>query len=101
MFQAKLMLNCSSAPQTLVDWAKRKKNPLGKLSSLIKLLIILMNSLQMLLSEESDFEQLAPLGFMIVGILHNIIGRVSLPSIIRPVLGFIAKPFTALYEKIQ
>ncbi|XP_013910176.1 PREDICTED: telomere-associated protein RIF1 isoform X1 [Thamnophis sirtalis] len=88
-------------PQNLVEWARREKNPLGKMSSLIKLLIILMNSLQMLISEEFDCEPFAPLGFMIVGILHNIIGRVSLPSMLRPVLRFIAKPFAALYEKIQ
>ncbi|XP_058049038.1 telomere-associated protein RIF1 isoform X2 [Ahaetulla prasina] len=88
-------------PQTLVDWAKRKKNPLGKLCSLIKLLIILMNTLQMLASVEPDFEQLAPIGFMIVGSLHNIISHISLPAFIRSVLGFIAKPFTALYEKIK
>ncbi|XP_070587617.1 telomere-associated protein RIF1 isoform X2 [Erythrolamprus reginae] len=88
-------------PQTLVEWTKRKKNPLGELSSLIKLLIILINALQMLLSKQSDFEKLAPVGFVIVGILHNIIGHVSLPSIIRSVLGFTARPFTALYEKIK
>ncbi|XP_060543947.1 telomere-associated protein RIF1 [Pantherophis guttatus] len=87
--------------QTLVEWAKRKKNPLCELSSLIKLLIILINTLQMLASEESDFEQLAPVGFVIVGILHNIISRVTLASFMRSVLGFIAKPFTALYEKIK
>ncbi|XP_039183767.1 telomere-associated protein RIF1-like [Crotalus tigris] len=88
------------SPQTPMDWAKKKKDPLGKLSSLIKLLIILTNSLQRLASEQSGFEELAPVGFEIVGVLQNIIGHISLPSVIRAVFGFIAKPLAALYEKI-
>ncbi|XP_039183837.1 telomere-associated protein RIF1-like [Crotalus tigris] len=88
------------SPQTPMDWAKKKKDPLGKLSSLIKLLIILTNSLQRLASEQSGFEELAPVGFEIVGVLQNIIGHISLPSVVRAVFGFIAKPLAALYEKI-
>ncbi|XP_063174445.1 telomere-associated protein RIF1 [Candoia aspera] len=89
------------SPQTPVDWAKRKKDPLGKLSSLIKLLVILINSLQMLASKESGFEQLAPIGSVIVGVLQNIIGHISLPSVIRSVFGSITKPLAALYEKTK
>lgn len=95
------MLNCSSAPQTLVECAKRMKNPLCELLSLVKLLVILLNTLHMLSSGESDFEQFAPVGFMIFGSLHKLIGRVTLPSFMRALLGFIAKPFTTLYEKIK
>ncbi|XP_007424516.1 telomere-associated protein RIF1 [Python bivittatus] len=89
------------SPQTPVDWAKRKKDPLGKLSSLIKLLVILINSLQMLASKESGSEQLAPVGSVIVGVLQNIIGHISLPSVIRSVFGSITKPLAALYEKMK
>ncbi|KAM3856304.1 telomere-associated protein RIF1 isoform 2-T2 [Vipera latastei] len=88
------------SPQTPMDWAKKKKDPLGKLSSLIKLLMILTNSLQRLASEQSGFEELAPVGFVIVSVLQSIIGHISLPSVIRAVFGFIAKPLAALYEKI-
>ncbi|KAM3829306.1 LOW QUALITY PROTEIN: telomere-associated protein RIF1-like [Vipera latastei] len=88
------------SPQTQMDWAKKKKDPLVKLSSLIKLLIILTNSLQRLASEQSGFEELARVGFVIVNVLQSIIGHISLPSVIRSVFGFIAKPLEALYEKI-
>uniref|UniRef100_A0A8C5RMG7 Replication timing regulatory factor 1 n=1 Tax=Laticauda laticaudata TaxID=8630 RepID=A0A8C5RMG7_LATLA len=97
----KRFLSAHKPPQTLVEWARRSKNPLGKLCSVMKLLIILINSLKMLVSEESNFEQLAPVASGIVGILQNIIAHISLPSVIRAVLEFIAKPFTALYQKIE
>ncbi|XP_026535852.1 telomere-associated protein RIF1-like [Notechis scutatus] len=97
----KRFLSAHKPPQKLTEWARRSKNPLGKLCSVMKLLIILINSLKMLISGESDFEQLAPVASGIVGILQNIIARISLPSVIRAVLGFIAKPFTALYQKIE
>ncbi|XP_062972624.1 telomere-associated protein RIF1 isoform X2 [Elgaria multicarinata webbii] len=89
------------SPQTPTDWSKKKKDPLGKLSSLIKLLMMLVNSLQMLASKESGPEKLPPVGASVVGVLQIIIAHISLPSVIRSFFGTIAKPVAAFYEKIK
>uniref|UniRef100_A0A8D2LRJ2 Replication timing regulatory factor 1 n=1 Tax=Varanus komodoensis TaxID=61221 RepID=A0A8D2LRJ2_VARKO len=82
----------NTSPQIPTDWSKKKKDPLGKLSSLIKLLMIMVNSLQTLASKESGSEKLAAVGTSVVGVLQNIIGHISLPSVIRSLFGTITKP---------
>uniref|UniRef100_A0A8D2LQT5 Replication timing regulatory factor 1 n=1 Tax=Varanus komodoensis TaxID=61221 RepID=A0A8D2LQT5_VARKO len=91
----------NTSPQIPTDWSKKKKDPLGKLSSLIKLLMIMVNSLQTLASKESGSEKLAAVGTSVVGVLQNIIGHISLPSVIRSLFGTITKPVAAFYEKIK
>uniref|UniRef100_A0A8D2LQ09 Replication timing regulatory factor 1 n=1 Tax=Varanus komodoensis TaxID=61221 RepID=A0A8D2LQ09_VARKO len=91
----------NTSPQIPTDWSKKKKDPLGKLSSLIKLLMIMVNSLQTLASKESGSEKLAAVGTSVVGVLQNIIGHISLPSVIRSLFGTITKPVAAFYEKIN
>ncbi|XP_034987449.1 telomere-associated protein RIF1 isoform X2 [Zootoca vivipara] len=89
------------SPQMPADWSKKKKDPLGKLSSLIKLLVILVNSLQMIASKESSPERKTSISTSVIGALQNIIGHISLPSVIRPLFRTIAKPLSAFYEKTK
>ncbi|XP_061464785.1 telomere-associated protein RIF1 isoform X2 [Rhineura floridana] len=89
------------SPQIPTDWSKKKKDPLGKLSSLIKLLVILINSLPMLTSKESSPEKFAFVSASVIGVLQNIIGHTSLPSVIRPLFRVIAKPLSTLYENTK
>ncbi|XP_008116050.2 telomere-associated protein RIF1 isoform X1 [Anolis carolinensis] len=90
------------SPQTLSDWSKKKKDdPLGKLSFLVKLLVIMVNALYRLDSKESGLEKLAPIGVSIIGVLQNIISRISLPSVIRSLFRNVTKPLAAFYEKTK
>nr|XP_020652738.1 telomere-associated protein RIF1 isoform X3 [Pogona vitticeps] len=91
----------NKSPQISTDWSKKKKDPLGKLSSLIKLLVILINSLQMLASKDSGLEKLAPIGASVIGVLQNIIGHISLPSVLRSLFGAVLNPLAAFYEKTK
>uniref|UniRef100_A0A670HT54 Replication timing regulatory factor 1 n=1 Tax=Podarcis muralis TaxID=64176 RepID=A0A670HT54_PODMU len=89
------------SPQMSTDWSRKKKDPLGKLSSLIKLLVILVNSLQRIVSKESSPERKTSISTSVIGALQNIIGHISLPSVIRPLFRTIAKPLSAFYEKTK
>ncbi|XP_042334377.1 telomere-associated protein RIF1 isoform X2 [Sceloporus undulatus] len=90
------------SPQTPTDWSKKKKDdPLGKLSSLVKLLMMLVTTLHMLASKESGLEKLAPVGASVIGTLQNIIGHISLPSVIRPLFRIVTKPLAVFYEKTK
>uniref|UniRef100_A0A663NCA9 Replication timing regulatory factor 1 n=1 Tax=Athene cunicularia TaxID=194338 RepID=A0A663NCA9_ATHCN len=61
------------SPQTPTDWSKKKKEPLGKLASLFKLLVMLLNSFHVFSSKEICSETLVSVGPSILAILHNII----------------------------
>nr|XP_056717628.1 telomere-associated protein RIF1 [Euleptes europaea] len=87
------------SPQTPTDWSKKKKDPLGKLSSLVKLVAILINSAHILWSNEASPEKLVPIAASVISILQNIISHISLPSVIRSVFGIIIKPLAVFYEK--
>uniref|UniRef100_A0A8C3IQU9 Replication timing regulatory factor 1 n=1 Tax=Chrysemys picta bellii TaxID=8478 RepID=A0A8C3IQU9_CHRPI len=63
------------SPQTPTDWSKKKKEPLGKLASLFKLLVKLINSFHMLSSKDTQSETLISVGTSIIAILHNIINK--------------------------
>uniref|UniRef100_A0A8C0H0L4 Replication timing regulatory factor 1 n=1 Tax=Chelonoidis abingdonii TaxID=106734 RepID=A0A8C0H0L4_CHEAB len=89
------------SPQTPTDWSKKKKEPLGKLASLFKLLVKLMNSFHMLSSKETQSETLISVGTSVIAILHNIISHVSLPSVIRTMFANLSKPLAVFYEKTK
>ncbi|XP_060112842.1 telomere-associated protein RIF1 [Heteronotia binoei] len=91
----------NKSPQTPTDWAKKKKDPLGKLSSLIRLVAILLNSAHILWPTESSPEKLVPVAASLVSILQNIISHISLPSVVRSVFGIITKPLAVFYEKAR
>ncbi|KAH0621388.1 hypothetical protein JD844_022632 [Phrynosoma platyrhinos] len=90
------------SPQTPTDWSKKKKDdPLGRLSSLVKLLMILINTLHILASKESGLEKLAPVGASVIGSLQNIISHISLPSLVRSLFKIVTKPLAVFYEKTK
>ncbi|XP_037252578.1 telomere-associated protein RIF1 [Falco rusticolus] len=89
------------SPQTPTDWSKKKKEPLGKLASLFKLLVMLLNSFHVFSSKEICSETLVSVGPSIITILHNIISHVSLPSVIGTMFAIFSKPLAVFYEKTK
>ncbi|NXG66672.1 RIF1 protein, partial [Hemiprocne comata] len=89
------------SPQTPTDWSKKKKEPLGKLASLFKLLVMLLNSFHVFSSKEICSETLVSVGPSILAILHNIISHVSLPSVIGTMFAIFSKPLAVFYEKTK
>ncbi|NXC00498.1 RIF1 protein, partial [Orthonyx spaldingii] len=89
------------SPQTPTDWAKKKKEPLGKLSSLFKLLLLLLNSFHEFSSMETHSESLISLGPPLLAALHTIISHISLPSVIGTTFGIFSKPLAVFYEKTK
>ncbi|NXH57850.1 RIF1 protein, partial [Rhabdornis inornatus] len=87
------------SPQTPTEWAKKKKEPLGKLCSLLKLLLLLLNSFHELSSREMDSESLISVGPALLAALHSISSHISLPSLLGATLAFFAKPLVVFYEK--
>ncbi|KAM6397893.1 telomere-associated protein RIF1 isoform 2-T4 [Pluvialis apricaria] len=91
----------TKSPQTPTDWSKKKKEPLGKLASLFKLLVMLLNSFHVFSSKEICSETLVSVGPSIIAILHNIISHVSLPSVIGTMFAIFSKPLAVFYEKTK
>ncbi|XP_010014170.1 PREDICTED: telomere-associated protein RIF1, partial [Nestor notabilis] len=89
------------SPQTPTDWSKKKKEPLGKLASLFKLLVMLLNSFHVFSSKEICSETLVSVGPSIIAILHNIISHVSLPSVIGTMFAIFSKPLAVFYERTK
>ncbi|NXL89475.1 RIF1 protein, partial [Alectura lathami] len=89
------------SPQTPADWSKKKREPLGKLSSLFKLLVMLLNSFHVFSSKEICSETLVSVGPSIIAVLHNIISHVSLPSVIGTMFAIFSKPLAVFFEKTK
>ncbi|NXT75247.1 RIF1 protein, partial [Zapornia atra] len=89
------------SPQTPSDWSKKKKEPLGKLASLFKLLVMLLNSFHVFSSKEMCSETLISVGPSVIAVLHNIISHVSLPSVITTMFAIFSKPLAVFYEKTK
>ncbi|NWV57730.1 RIF1 protein, partial [Daphoenositta chrysoptera] len=89
------------SPQTPTDWAKKKKEPLGKLASLFKLLLMLLNSFHEFSSKEIHSESLISVGPSLLAALHTIISHISLPSLIGTTFAFFSKPLVVFYEKTK
>ncbi|NXP17252.1 RIF1 protein, partial [Scytalopus superciliaris] len=87
------------SPQTPTDWSKKKKEPLGKLTSVFKLLVMLLNSFHIFSSKETCSETLNSVGPSILAALHTIISHISLPSVIGTMLAIFSKPLAVFYEK--
>ncbi|NXG22392.1 RIF1 protein, partial [Grallaria varia] len=87
------------SPQTPTDWSKKKKEPLGKLASLFKLLVMLLNSFHMFSSKETCSETLNSVGPSVLAALHTIISNISLPSLIGTMFAIFSKPLAVFYEK--
>ncbi|NXP66339.1 RIF1 protein, partial [Chloropsis cyanopogon] len=89
------------SPQTPTDWAKKKKEPLGKLSSLFKLLLMLLSSFHEFSSGDTQAESLLALGPSLLAALHSILSHISLPSLLGTTLAFFAKPLAEFFEKTK
>ncbi|NXA69468.1 RIF1 protein, partial [Mohoua ochrocephala] len=89
------------SPQTPTDWAKKKKEPLGKLASLFKLLLMLLNSFHEFSSKETHSESLISLGPSLLAALHTILSHISLPSLIGTTFAIFSKPLAVFYEKTK
>ncbi|XP_075465520.1 telomere-associated protein RIF1 isoform X3 [Ascaphus truei] len=93
----------TKAPQTPTDWSKKKKEPLGNLNSLLKLLVKLVECFHVLGSEEPPSETTTPtmisIGGSIVGLLTTCVSHISLPSVVRTVIMMLTKPIAVFYEK--
>ncbi|KAJ7402068.1 hypothetical protein BTVI_89750 [Pitangus sulphuratus] len=89
------------SPQTPSDWSKKKKEPLGKLGSLFKLLVTLLDSFHALSPQESCWETLLSAGPSLLAALHTIISHISLPSLLATTLATFANPLAGFYEQTR
>ncbi|XP_051666109.1 telomere-associated protein RIF1 isoform X1 [Manacus candei] len=89
------------SPQTPSDWSKKKKEPLGKLASLFKLLVMLLDSFHVFSSQETCSETLISVGPSVLAALHNIISHISLPSVMGTMFAIFSKPLAVFYEKTK
>ncbi|XP_074159563.1 telomere-associated protein RIF1 isoform X3 [Sminthopsis crassicaudata] len=85
-------------PQTPTDWSKKKKEPLGKLTSLFKVLLKMMDGFYNVNFKDLHSETLLSVGTSIISIISNILGHVSLPSVIQSIFAILTKPLALLYE---
>ncbi|XP_036851781.2 telomere-associated protein RIF1 isoform X2 [Manis javanica] len=86
------------SPQRPSDWSKKKKEPLGKLASLFKLIMRVINSFHTLSFKEIHSDTLLPMGNSIISILSNVLGCISLPSMIRKIFADLTRPLALFYE---
>ncbi|XP_068935898.1 telomere-associated protein RIF1 isoform X2 [Petaurus breviceps papuanus] len=84
--------------QTPTDWSKKKKEPLGKLTSLFKVILKMMDAFHDITFKDLHSETLSSVGSSIISIISTILGRVSLPSVIQTIFATLTKPLALLYE---
>ncbi|KAM6178325.1 telomere-associated protein RIF1 [Rhynchocyon petersi] len=89
------------SPQMPSDWSKKKKEPLGKLAALFTLTVKVIHSFHTLSFKEVHSDTLLAIGNSIISILSNVLGHISLPSMIRKVFATLAEPLTFLYENTK
>ncbi|XP_075385890.1 telomere-associated protein RIF1 isoform X2 [Tenrec ecaudatus] len=92
-YQPKVKLSQMSS-----DWSKKKKDPLGKLASLFKLTVKVICSFHTLSFKEVHSDTLLAVGNSIIGLLSNVLGHISLPSMIWKIFSTLTKPLVLLYE---
>ncbi|XP_016061212.1 PREDICTED: telomere-associated protein RIF1 isoform X2 [Miniopterus natalensis] len=80
------------------DWSKKKKEPLGKLASLFKLIVRVMYSFHTLSLKEAHSDTLLAVGNSITSILSNVLGHISLPSMIRKIFATLTRPLALFYD---
>ncbi|XP_043848504.1 telomere-associated protein RIF1 [Dromiciops gliroides] len=85
-------------PQTPTDWSKKKKEPLGKLTSLFKVILKMMDAFHNVSFKDLHSETLLSVGSSIISIISNILGHVSLPSVLQTIFATLTKPLALLYE---
>ncbi|XP_063115129.1 telomere-associated protein RIF1 isoform X2 [Cavia porcellus] len=86
------------SPQRSSDWAKKKKEPLGKLASLFKLTVRVICSFHTLSFKETHSDTLLGIGNSIINMISNLLGHISLPSVIRKIFTVLTRPLALFYE---
>ncbi|XP_031226071.1 telomere-associated protein RIF1 isoform X2 [Mastomys coucha] len=86
------------SPQRSSDWSRKKKEPLGKLASLFKLIVRVIDSFHTLSLKETYSDTLLAIGNSIISMLSNVFGHISLPSMIREIFATFTRPLALLYE---
>uniref|UniRef100_A0A667GLL1 Telomere-associated protein RIF1 n=1 Tax=Lynx canadensis TaxID=61383 RepID=A0A667GLL1_LYNCA len=86
------------SPQRPSDWSKKKKEPLGKLASLFKLIVKVIYSFHTLSFKEVHSDTLLTVGNSVTSILSKVLGRISLPSMIRKIFATLSRPLALFYE---
>ncbi|XP_041056415.1 telomere-associated protein RIF1 isoform X2 [Carcharodon carcharias] len=93
----------SNSPHTPTHWLTKKQEPLGNLTSLLKLLLKITSAFHELSSKESQFDMptagMVSIGVGIVGILSSIFNHLSLASAIQAVLTNLAGSISIFYER--
>ncbi|XP_055973543.1 telomere-associated protein RIF1 isoform X2 [Sorex fumeus] len=97
-YNIKCQLKIKSPQRLSSDWSKKKKEPLGKLAALFKLIVRIIYSFHSLSLKEAHSDTLLTIGNSITNILSNVLGHISLPSMIRKIFATLTKPLTLLYE---
>ncbi|XP_047400668.1 telomere-associated protein RIF1 isoform X2 [Sciurus carolinensis] len=86
------------SPQRSSDWSKKKKEPLGKLASLFKIIVKVIYSFHTLSFKEVHSDTLLAIGTSIISMLLSIFGRISLPSMIRKIFATLTRALALFYE---
>nr|XP_008256800.2 telomere-associated protein RIF1 isoform X2 [Oryctolagus cuniculus] len=89
------------SPQRPSDWSKRKKEPLGKLASLFKLIVRVIYSFHTLSFKEVHSDTLLAIGVSVTNIISNVLGHISLPSVIRKIFATLTRPLALFYENAK
>ncbi|KAF3824468.1 hypothetical protein GH733_008753, partial [Mirounga leonina] len=93
--------NTKYQPKRPSDWSKKKKEPLGKLASLFKLTVRVIYSFHTLSFKEVHSDTLLTVGNSITSILSNVLGRISLSSMIRKIFATLTRPLALFYENLK
>ncbi|XP_008997148.3 telomere-associated protein RIF1 isoform X2 [Callithrix jacchus] len=86
------------SPQKPSDWSKKKNEPLGKLTSLFKLIVKVICSFHTLSFKEAHSDTLFTIGNSITSIISSVLGHISLPSMIRKIFASFTRPLAVFYE---
>ncbi|XP_055236844.1 telomere-associated protein RIF1 isoform X9 [Gorilla gorilla gorilla] len=86
------------SPQRPSDWSKKKNEPLGKLTSLFKLIVKVIYSFHTLSFKEAHSDTLFTIGNSITSIISSVLGHISLPSMIRKIFATLTRPLALFYE---
>ncbi|XP_078084059.1 telomere-associated protein RIF1 [Mustelus asterias] len=93
----------SNTPHTPTHWLTKKQEPLGNLTSLLKLLVKITDAFHELSSKESQLEMptagMVSIGVGIIAILSSIFNHLSLASAIQAVLTNLAGSISTFYER--
>ncbi|XP_077129094.1 telomere-associated protein RIF1 isoform X2 [Ranitomeya variabilis] len=95
----------TKSPHTPTDWAKKKREPLGNLHSVLKLLEKLIEGFHILCFDQSlivaSSPSLTAVGSSIINCLSTCISHIGLPSVLRTVFSSLTKPISIFYAKTK